>query len=51
MLPEFDKNAAYLWAIISLGLALPILLIAYSHIRLALAERRLARLRETEPDA
>lgn len=50
MLPEFDKNAAYLWAIISLGLALPILMVAYSHIRLVLARRRLDQLRNTESD-
>ena len=49
-MPEFDKNAAYLWAIIGLGLALPTLLIAYSHIRLALARRRLDRLRDAESD-
>ncbi|MEL6829240.1 MAG: hypothetical protein AAFO63_03790 [Pseudomonadota bacterium] len=49
-MPEFDKNAAYLWAIISLGLALPTLLIAYSHVRLALARRRLERLRKAEAE-
>ncbi|MCF6328249.1 MAG: hypothetical protein L3J02_00390 [Henriciella sp.] len=46
MLPEFDKNAAFLWAITGLGLALPILLAIYAAVRERLAKRRLERMRE-----
>ena len=48
MLPEFDKNAAFIWAIIGLGLALPILLALYAAVRERLAKRRLERMRETD---
>ncbi len=46
MLPEFDKNAAFIWAIIALGIGLPILLAIYAGLRARLARRRLERLRE-----
>jgi hypothetical protein len=49
-MPVFDKNAAFIWAIILLGLAVPALLGVYSHVRLGLARRRLARLRATETE-
>jgi len=48
MLPEFDKNAAFIWAIIGLGLALPILLATYAAVRERLAKRRLERMREAD---
>ena len=47
-MPDFDKNAAYIWAIIALGLATPALLAAYSHLREFLARRRLQRMRGEE---
>lgn len=49
-MPVFDKNGAFIWAITFLGLAVPAALMLYSHIRLVLARRRLARLQETEVD-
>jgi len=47
---EFDKNAAYLWAIIGLGLAVPLLLTVYAVLRSKLAKARLARLRPPSQD-
>ena len=47
-MPDFDKNAAYIWAIVALGLATPILLSAYSHLREILARKRLQRMRGEE---
>lgn len=41
-----DKNAAFLWSIIIMGIALPFLLGLYSIIRVRLAKSRLDRMRE-----
>ena len=49
-MPEFDKNAAYIWALIMLGVGLPIVLAIYASIRERLARRRLERMR-SEDDA
>ncbi len=43
-MPEFDKNAAYIWVLVGLGLALPLLLAVYTNVRVKLAKRRLERL-------
>ena len=43
-----DDNAAFLWTIISMGIALPILLSVYAIIRASAAKARLERLRETQ---
>ncbi len=48
MLPEFDKNAAFIWTIIGLGLALPVFLAVYAAIRERLAKRRLERMRKAD---
>lgn len=48
MLPEFDKNAAYIWTIIALGVALPILLAVYASLRVSAAKRRLQRLQDDD---
>ena len=48
MLPEFDKNAAFIWAIIGLGLALPIVLAVYASVRERFAKKRLTRMREAD---
>lgn len=50
MFPEFDKNAAYIWAIVGLGIALPIMLTIYTQIRLRLSLRRLERYRSIEAE-
>lgn len=44
MLPEFDDNAAYIWAIVAIGVAVPALLGLYAGARARLARRRLERL-------
>lgn len=41
-----DKNAAFLWSIIIMGVALPVLLSVYVTIRARLAKARLERMRE-----
>jgi len=47
-MPEFDKNAAYLWTIIGLGIAVPVLLSAYALLRAKLSKDRLKRLQDGE---
>ncbi len=47
-MPEFDKNAAFLWTLIALGLAVPFLLTAFAVIRVKLAKARLQRLQDQE---
>lgn len=47
-MPEFDKNAEFLWAIIGLGLAVPFLLAVYASLRARLAKSRLSRLMNRE---
>lgn len=41
-----DKNAAFLWSIIIMGIAVPVLLGLYVTIRTRLAKARLERMRE-----
>jgi len=48
MFPEFDKNAAYIWAITAAGVITPILLALYAHIRASRAKRRLERLQKED---
>ncbi|MEC7291044.1 MAG: hypothetical protein VXW22_13225 [Pseudomonadota bacterium] len=40
-MPEFDKNAAYLWAIIGLGVGIPVLLTLYAWLRAKLTKAKL----------
>lgn len=47
-MPHFDDNAAFIWAIFAIGLAVPALLGLYAWLRERLARRRLERLRESE---
>lgn len=47
-MPEFDKNAGFLWAIIILGLAIPAVLSVFAIVRVRLAKRRLERLEASE---
>jgi len=44
-----DKNAAFLYAIILLGVALPILLGLYVSLRVRLSKARLDRMRKDKP--
>ncbi len=44
MLPRFDDNAVFIWAIYLLGMAVPILLGVYAMVKARLARRRLERL-------
>lgn len=48
MFPEFDKNAAYIWAITAAGIISPILLAVYAHIRATRARKRLERLQKAD---
>lgn len=50
-MPEFDKNAAYLWAIVLIGLIVPALLAAYALVRVRLNRARLERLNAQEDEA
>lgn len=47
-MPEFDKNAAYLWAIIGLGIAIPVLMTAYALMRAKLSKARLEKMQSRE---
>lgn len=49
-MPEFDKNAAFIWAIFALGVALPILLALYAAIRARSAKKRLERLQNEDAE-
>jgi len=49
-MPEFDKNAAFIWTILALGIALPILLALYAAIRVRLAKKRLERLQNEDAE-
>jgi HAMP domain-containing protein len=44
MLPVFDHNAAYIWTIYLIGLAMPAGLLVYALFRARMAKRRLERL-------
>lgn len=47
-MPEFDKNAAYIWAIVLIGLIVPALLAAYAFAKVKMARARLTRLQAQE---
>lgn len=47
-MPEFDKNAAYLWTIIGLGVGIPVLLTLYALLRAKLSKAKLQRLQKGE---
>ena len=49
-MPEFDKNAAYLWAIIALGIGVPVLMTGFALLRSRLAKQRLNRLEASEEE-
>ena len=44
MLPVFDHNAAYIWTIYVIGLAVPAALLVYAVLKARSAKRRLERL-------
>ena len=44
MLPAFDHNAAYIWTIYLIGLAVPAGLLAYAVLKARMAKKRLERL-------
>ncbi|MEM7327872.1 MAG: hypothetical protein AAF437_03970 [Pseudomonadota bacterium] len=50
-MPEFDKNAGYIWAIVIIGVGVPILLSLYAAMRARMARARLERLRAEEEDS
>lgn len=49
-MPEFDKNAAYIWTIVLIGLIVPALLSLYAVVRTRQAKARLDRLKAQEDD-
>ncbi|MEQ8557654.1 MAG: hypothetical protein RIB03_04995 [Henriciella sp.] len=48
MLPQFEDNAAYIWAIVIIGLTVPALLGLYAGLKARFAKRRLERLQASE---
>ena len=50
-MPEFDKNAGYIWAIVMIGVVVPILLSVYAAFRARMARARLERLQAQDDDA
>lgn len=50
-MPEFDKNAGYIWTIVVIGVGVPILLSVYAAMRSRLARARLERLRAQEEES
>jgi len=50
-MPEFDKNAGYIWAIVAIGVIVPVALTAYAVIRAQLSKARLDRLQSHEEEA
>ena len=50
-MPEFDKNAEYIWAIVLIGLIVPVLLGIYAAVRARIAKARLERLQSEDNDA
>ncbi|MEO1553448.1 MAG: hypothetical protein AAFR82_05890 [Pseudomonadota bacterium] len=50
-MPEFDKNAGYIWAIVIIGVGVPVLLSLYAAMRSRRARARLERLQSQEEDA
>ncbi|WP_158085685.1 hypothetical protein [Henriciella aquimarina] len=48
MLPQFDDNAAFIWAIFAIGLTVPALLGLYAGLKARFAKRRLERLQASE---
>ena len=47
-MPEFDKNAGFLWAIILLGVLIPLLLTGFAWLRAHFAHKRLQRLQSED---
>ena len=44
MLPVFEQNAAYIWAIYAIGVVVPVGLTVFALMRARMAKRRLDRL-------
>lgn len=47
-MPEFDKNAAFIWAIFAIGVAVPVVLALFASVRVSLSKQRLDRLKQEE---
>lgn len=47
-MPEFDKNAGFIWAIFAIGIAVPVLLALFASARASLSKQRLERLKKDE---
>lgn len=45
-MPDFDKNAGYIWAIVLIGVIVPLLLAVYAAARARMAKARLERFRQ-----
>ncbi|GGB69539.1 hypothetical protein [Henriciella pelagia] len=45
MLPTFDDNAAFIWTIYAIGLAVPVLLLIYASLRARASKAKLEKLR------
>ena len=50
-MPDFADDAIYVWSITIIGLALPVLMMAYSFLRVHGAKARLERLQQDEDQA
>lgn len=47
-MPEFDKNAEFIWAIFALGVAIPLMMALFAGLRARLARQRLERLKQED---
>ena len=50
-MPNYGDDAIYVWSITLIGLALPVLMIGYSWLRVHLSKARLERLQQEEDQA
>ena len=49
-MPDFDKNAGYIWAVVVIGLVVPIMMGIYATARARAAKARLERLQAEDDD-
>ena len=50
-MPDYADDAIYVWSITIIGIALPVLMIGYSLLRVHLSKARLERLQQEEDQA
>ncbi|MEM5516062.1 hypothetical protein WNY37_03810 [Henriciella sp. AS95] len=46
MLPNFDDNAPFIWAVYAIGLAVPLLLLIYASLKAKVSKEKLETLRK-----